>query len=712
MGKANRKKKANGEWMTDTRNRLTELPWQAGLLLVFWASVGQAADNGFSTKRVVNGSITISPTWNPATGHLDAVLASPPDRIVVDGRRLRISDVPIAATARVMPHAGHLHLIPKSRYAAFQYAMSENKQFLGGWQHNRILGGLNGSKGPDLSKVIGFAENLRPESDIPGRWWYDHENQQISWSPGMSFRAGDSENGEDRAGATEGWRDAPWWPYRHASVYPEEDEEPSGEAQLPPIDMEKVKAAKFAIIPKDAKQLKSAVGTADEPKRNIVIENAIFRHTARTFMDTKEPLLRSDWRIYRGGALFIENAESVIIRNCIFEDLGGNAIFISGYAKDITIENCEFRNIGANAICIIGRSESVRSPQFAFHDATDLDEMDQGLGPVGWPQEGAESPKGTPDLNLNEAGTAASEDTPASLLDARGRASYSPYPRNITIRNCLIQNTGMWEPCSAGVLIAMAMDVTIENCTIEKTPGPGICIASGCWGGHRIEGNDVFDTMWLMKGMGALMAWGRDRHWHWQKNKTRDRVKAHPDMPKWDTIKPIVIRGNRFHAFENFAVNLHDGSSNYIVENNVFLAGGLTMRPGFHREFRNNVFAKAPLFVPTWYGRNGDIFERNIFCIDRKIPIRAHHFLTASDHNFVHAHWRGTNPAAFLQRLTGKDQHSLTGNADFVDYFNGDYRIKKFSPAHDIGFKNFDMDSFGVTDLDLRAKAGRPPLPK
>jgi hypothetical protein len=86
--------------------------------------------------------------------------------------------------------------------------------------------------------------------------------------------------------------------------------------------------------------------------------------------------------------------------------------------------------------------------------------------------------------------------------------------------------------------------------------------------------------------------------------------------------------------------------------------------------------------------------------------------LTASDHNFVHAHWRDTKPAQFLQRLTGKDPNSLTGNADFVDYYNGDYRVQRFSPALDVGFKNFDMDSFGVTDPDVRAKAGRPPLPK
>ena len=29
-------------------------------------------------------------------------------------------------------------------------------------------------------------------------------------------------------------------------------------------------------------------------------------------MKTNEPLLRSDWKIYRGGALIIENAENAL----------------------------------------------------------------------------------------------------------------------------------------------------------------------------------------------------------------------------------------------------------------------------------------------------------------------------------------------------------------------------------------------------------------
>ena len=44
-------------------------------------------------------------------------------------------------------------------------------------------------------------------------------------------------------------------------------------------------------------------GSEAEPVKHISLQGFKVRHAARTFMDTKEPLVRSDWAIYRGGAL-------------------------------------------------------------------------------------------------------------------------------------------------------------------------------------------------------------------------------------------------------------------------------------------------------------------------------------------------------------------------------------------------------------------------
>jgi len=47
------------------------------------------------------------------------------------------------------------------------------------------------------------------------------------------------------------------------------------------------------------------------------------------------------------------------------------------------------------------------------------------------------------------------------------------------------------------------------------------------------------------------------------------------------------------------------------------------------------------------------------------------------------------------QRL-GFDRHSVLADPMFVDPVNGDYRVKPESPAIKLGFKNFDMDNFGL----------------
>ncbi|HAZ65710.1 MAG TPA: hypothetical protein DCY41_03020, partial [Opitutae bacterium] len=40
-------------------------------------------------------------------------------------------------------------------------------------------------------------------------------------------------------------------------------------------------------------------GTSTQPVHHISFKGLIFRHAARTFMETREPLLRSDWTFYR-----------------------------------------------------------------------------------------------------------------------------------------------------------------------------------------------------------------------------------------------------------------------------------------------------------------------------------------------------------------------------------------------------------------------------
>jgi membrane-associated protease RseP (regulator of RpoE activity) len=83
------------------------------------------------------------------------------------------------------------------------------------------------------------------------------------------------------------------------------------------------------------------------------------------------------------------------------------------------------------------------------------------------------------------------------------------------------------------------------------------------------------------------------------------------------------------------------------------------------------------------------------------------------DFNLVHNSGATTSaPASRLQQQSGRDEHSIVADAQFVDPAHGDYRVKEGSPALALGFMNFPMDRFGVQKPELKAIARVPQLPQ
>ena len=66
--------------------------------------------------------------------------------------------------------------------------------------------------------------------------------------------------------------------------------------------------------------------------------------------------------------ILIENVERIEIKDNAFMDIGGNGIFVGGYAKNILVENNYFDQIGASAISFIGRASSIYNPRFNYGD--------------------------------------------------------------------------------------------------------------------------------------------------------------------------------------------------------------------------------------------------------------------------------------------------------------------------------------------------------
>ena len=513
------------------------------------------------------------------------------------------------------PAGGFLHAMHRSLWGDFHYEITGkdaggNLQYVGGWQNNRRMG---------MHAQYRFVENIFEELDAPGEWFLDAKRHVLySYPP----------EGVDLAKAT-------------------------------------VEAVRL-------RHLVEFRGSQQAPVRFVTLAGMTFTHTARTFMDTKEPLLRSDWTTYRGGAIFFNGAEDCALRDSVIDQVGGNGVFVSNCNRRIEITGCKIAGAGASAVAFVGDPGAVRSPLFEYHETQTLEAMDKTPGP-----------------------------------------KTSNYPAECLVHDNLITRNGRVEKQTAGVNIAMASRITVSHNSIYDCPRAGINICDGAWGGHLIEFNDVFDTVKETGDHGSFNSWGRDRFWHKSRGETAAWIARHPDMPKWDCTKTIVLRYNRWRCDHGWDIDLDDGSSHYELTGNLCLNGGIKLREGYFRTVENNLMVNDTFHPHVWYPESRTAFRRNIVWHDAYRPagMKGTDCGALIDANLVHSPGAGGEPAQGLRKFSGGDTRSIIADARFVAPLDGDYRVREGSPALALGFKNFPMDQFGVLKPALRAEARTPPLP-
>jgi hypothetical protein len=384
-------------------------------------------------------------------------------------------------------------------------------------------------------------------------------------------------------------------------------------------------------------------------------------------MEIKEQLLRSDWCIYRGGAVLMDGVEDCAIDDCTIDGVGGNGIFVSNYARRVEVTTCKIAGAGGNGICFVGDPGAVRSPRFEYHETFKFDEIDKQPGP-----------------------------------------KTENYPNQCRVHDCLITRIGRVHKQSAAVQISMSQGITISHCSIYDVPRAGINISEGTWNGHLIEFCDVFDTVKETGDHGSFNSWGRDRFWHLGDCDLQE----HPELPLLDAQTTTILRNNRWRCDHGWDIDLDDGSTNYHIYNNLCLNGGIKNREGFYRVVENNVMVNNGFHPHVWYEQSGDVFRRNIVFRPYR-PARmsgTEPWGKEMDYNLHHLPGM-TGPATQLQQGSKRDEHSIVGDAMFVDPADGSYQVQNGSPALTLGFKNFAMDQFGVVSPKLKAEAKTPILP-
>lgn len=576
----------------------------------------------------ISGARPVQPAWTayqPGIYKAKLPLAVAPDRLYVNGHAMPMARYPdYDSSARVFngtaadaisearvkgwkhPAGAYVHALHSGEWGGFHYRVtgknSNNELTMeGGWQNNRPA---------PLHKKFLFVENVFEELDAPGEWYYNAEEQTL---------------------------------YLYS---------PKG------IDLSSAKIAVGKL-----EELIVLKGTREQPLQRVTVAGLRFTGTNRTFMRTEEPLLRSDWTIFRGAAIFCEYTEQVTVSDCILHELGGNAIFFSNYNRRGLAKDNHIYNAGASGVLFVGAPDAVRSPAFRYELFVPWAQMDYTPGPK----------------NDN-------------------------YPDGCEAAGNLIHETGLVEKQSAGVQIEMAANITVTRNTIYNVPRAGINIGDGCWGGHMISYNDVFNTVLETGDHGAFNSWGRDRFWRPERNIIDSVVAARPDIRFLDAMKPTTIYNNRFYCAHGWDIDLDDGSGNYIIENNVCLSGGLKLREGYGRIVRNNIMINSSFHPHVWLANSGDVFTHNVVTLPYA-PIAMDHWGLRIDSNFFMS--EGGLQAAQALHL---DAHSISGNPQFKDAAAGNYQFKPTSPVFKLGIRNIE-NSFGVTNALLKKQAQKAPVP-
>jgi len=457
-----------------------------------------------------------------------------------------------------------------------------------------------------------FIENVFEELDAPGEWYLDVRAGVLYYMP---------EPGIDMAGAR---------------------------VEAPLLD----ELVRFA-------------GTQNAPVRHIAIEGFRMTQTASTFLESYDVPSLSDWAIHRGGTVFLEGTRDCAVRNCWFDAVGGNAVFINNYNRNATVTGCKFTDAGDSAVCLVGTLGATNGTRRAF-------------------------------------------------------------PYECTVSNNLIHDCGVFGKQVAGVYISRAKRITAAHNTIYTMPRAGICIGDGTWGGHVVEFNHIYDCVRETGDHGPFNAWGRERFWSLTQSHSDYSIRRSLEAGdvKVDAMEPVILRNNFFEDHSGWGLDLDDGASRYEIYNNVTKGIGIKLREGAYRTVYNNIWVDSNVAPCFHVGNedNHDRYFRNITVMARDdvysiiAPPARGPWLEEIDRNCLFSasgrftarisQMRGENgPERGSRRVDleewrrlGFDRNSVFADPLFVDPARNDYRVRPESPALRLGFKNFEMGRWGITE--------------
>ncbi len=520
------------------------------------------------------------------------------------------------------PSEAIVHIFPNNYWGNMQFEVKEidyEKNVIrfsgGGFQLNEVMQGRDATGIGSRSRF--YVENVFEELDAPGEWYLD-TNAGVLYA-------------------------------------------------MPPEGVNLSAARVEAVV---TKQLVEFRGTQREPVQRIELDGFQITQTRTTFLELYEAPSLGDWTIHRGGAVFMEGTEDCAVKNCFFDQVGGNALFINLYNRRATVSGNKIGEAGESGVCLVGNNTLTHGSQRL-------------------------------------------------------------YPADCVVSNNSIHDIGVFGKQTAGVFISVAEKINVAHNEIVRMPRAAVCINDGTWGGHIIEFNKIHDTVRETGDHGPFNSWGRERFWCLQQS--HGPVSHAAGNVREDAKYTTIIRNNFFRDYHGWGIDLDDGSSNYHVVNNLCVGISVKLREGDYRTVENNIFVNPanPPGIHVGYENNHDRIVRNIIVTNTKYdnpetdvnfdpgraggeiyqliyPPREGPWFEEVDYNLFFSDagefFAGVQPRKGERkrydleewRSLGFDRHSLYSDPLFVDPASGDFRLRPESPALKLGFEPFDMGYFGL----------------
>lgn len=426
-------------------------------------------------------------------------------------------------------------------------------------------------------------------------------------------------------------------------------------------------------------------GSTDIPVRNIAFENLTFTGGDRDLWTPNDAGIQHDFDMYDkpNALLRFRGAENCLVKDCIFEKSGGNAVRLDLHAQRITVTGNEIRDLGACGILLIGYGPGTKDVN--HHNVVE-NNLIHDCGSIYWHSHGIVAWQS----GFNKIAHNTIYDMPRKGICITGVRGYSFKPRYVPWREC--NRTIRWHEVGG-------------RGSEWKWPGIIKFLHSR---NNVIEYNDIYRVLKRMGDGSAINISGAGDNNVVRRNFVHDI----------DTMESVsaCYRADDFQRKTRFEENVALRSN---IAGFVFSGGGWSPdAPGDNHLVNNiavdvagdNLLAGCMRLWQVKSSVAGSVYERNIFY--QPVKEATFYRLAGVETDYI-AGCKVANNILYDQgadveggksanletiRSVGVAKTDRYTDPMFVDWENGDFRFKPGSPAPAMGIVDIDVSKAGITD--------------